>query len=488
MIGKGRHFATRSDTEVLLQLYEEEGPDCVRKLNGQWAFAIWDCRKHRLFLSRDRLGVRPLFYTQTKDSFLFASEAKALFVHPEVPREIDPIALSQIFTFWFTLAPRTFFKGVQELPPGSSLLFERDESKVWRHWEPDYIPDPVGLHQENYYVDELWERLVDATRLRLHAEVPVGTYLSGGLDSSVVTAIVKKFTDTPIRSFSVTFDDREFDESSYQNDLVRHLGTEHDSVHCLDSAIANIFPDVMWHTEKPILRTAPAPLFMLSKLVRESGFKVVLTGEGSDELLGGYDIFKEAKIRDWWGKQSGSQLRPKLLQRLYPYLPNVQKQSDAYLRAFFSVSPDDLASPLFSHLPRWEVTSKLKLFFSDSLAEATRSYDPYADLAQMLPKRFSQWDRFCQAQYLEVAHLLPGYILSSQGDRVSMAHGIEARLPFLDFRVVDFASRIPPALKMKVLNEKYVLKRCVGGLLPESIRTRHKQPYRAPEGKSFFQK
>ncbi len=486
LVRKGHQFSTRSDTEVLLHLYQEEGVDCTHRLNGQWAFAIWDSRKRRLFLSRDRAGVRPIVYAQTKNAFVFGSEAKALFAHPEVGRELDPVGLAQTFTFWFTIPPRTIFAGVQELPPGCSLLLQGGEVKVWRYWEPDYNPDPIGAHPEQYYVDNLWELLVDAARLRLRADVPVGTYLSGGLDSSVATAIVKKFTDAPVRSFSVTFDDREFDESAYQQEVIRHLGTEHDSVHCTTADIGRTFPQVIWHTEKPILRTAPGPLFMLSKLVHDRGYKVVVTGEGSDEVLGGYDIFKEAKIRAWWGALPNSRLRPRLLQRLYPYLPNLQKQSDAYLRAFFRVNAQDLANPFFSHLPRWELTSKLKLFYGEGIRTRIGGCDAYAELEQSLPACYRDWDRFCQAQYLESQYLLPAYILSSQGDRMAMAHSVEVRLPFLDYRVVEFASRIPPTLKMKVLNEKYVLKRCVNGLLPESVRTRSKQPYRAPEGQSFF--
>ncbi|MBZ5569956.1 MAG: asparagine synthase (glutamine-hydrolyzing) [Acidobacteriia bacterium] len=486
LLRKGHQFATRSDTEVLLHLYAEEGPDCVRKLNGQWAFAIWDCKTRRLFLSRDRLGVRPVFYTQRNGAFLFASEVKALFAHPAVERRLDSTALSQVFTYWFTLPPRTIFEGVRELPPGHSLILQDGKSEIRRYWQLDFHPDPEGARREQEYVDELWELLVDATRLRLRADVPVGTYLSGGLDSSLVTAIVKRFTNTPVRSFSVGFEDPEFDESRYQDEVIEHLGTDHQRIHCTYQDIGRVFPEVIWHTEKPILRTAPAPLFILSKLVREGGYKVVVTGEGADEMLGGYDIFKEAKIRSFWGARPESRLRPLLLRRLYPYLHNVQNQSDAYLRAFFRVNAGDMASPFFSHLPRWELTSKLKLFFGDALRTATAAYDPYADLATMLPAQYGSWPRLCQAQYLEALYLLPGYILSSQGDRVALAHSVEIRLPFLDHRVVEFASRIPPALKMKVLNEKYILKRCVGDLLPPSVRRRHKQPYRAPDGKSFF--
>lgn len=486
LIAKGHTFATHSDTEVLLKMYQEYGPGCLNKLNGQWAFGIWDKKARTLFLSRDRLGVRPVVYTQCAGMFLFASEVKALFANPSVVRRVDFKALDELFTFWFPLPPRTFFEDIFELPPGHSLTWKDGKIKVERYWGLDYNPDPVGLRSEQEYAEELWSLLNDAVRLRLRSEVPVATYLSGGLDSSVVTAIVKKITSQHLRSFSVAFDDAEFDESSYQNEVVRHVGTEHQQVRCSLADIAQVFPDVIWHTEKPILRTAPAPLFMLSRLVRESGFKVVLTGEGSDEILGGYDIFKEAKIRAFCAVDLNSRIRPLLLRRLYPYLTSVQSQSDAYLRAFFRVSQSDLDSPFFSHLPRWELTSRLKIFFSEGARQEMNGNEPLSELALKLPSDFSRWDRFLRAQYLETMYLLPAYILSSQGDRVGMAHSVEIRLPFLDYRVVAFASKLPPTLKMRILNEKYLLKRCAADCIPASVRNRHKQPYRAPDGDSFY--
>ncbi|MFY9268613.1 MAG: asparagine synthase C-terminal domain-containing protein, partial [Candidatus Manganitrophaceae bacterium] len=300
------------------------------------------------------------------------------------------------------------------------------------------------------------------------------------------TALIKRVSTAPLKTFSVAFEDAEFDESRYQNEVVRWLHTDHHAIRCSSEDVANAFPDVIWHAEKPVLRTAPTPLFLLSKLVREQGFKVVLTGEGSDEILGGYDIYKEAKIRRFWATRPDSRSRPLLLRRLYPYLQDLQHQSDAYLQAFFHVRDQDRSSPWFSHLPRWELTSRIKVFFSDALKAEVRPDDAYRALGDALPERFGNWDPFCRAQYLETAYLLPGYILSSQGDRMAMAHSVEARFPFLDYRVVEFASRIPPRLKMKVLNEKYALKRCAEGLIPPSVRRRSKQPYMAPDIPSFF--
>jgi asparagine synthase (glutamine-hydrolysing) len=203
-------------------------------------------------------------------------------------------------------------------------------------------------------------------------------------------------------------------------------------------------------------------------------------------MLGGYDIFKEAKIRRFWAEYPESKVRPILLRRLYPYMKNLQSQPDAYLRAFFHVRKDDLESPFFSHLPRWDMTSRLKVFFSRETRERVKNSNAMGSIEGQLPSRYRQWDSFSQSQYLEAAYLLPGYILSSQGDRMAMAHSVEGRYPFLDYRVVEFASRLSPKLKMKVLNEKYLLKAAVGNLIPAAIRNRHKQPYRAPDSQSFF--
>src|SRR5581483_5345556 len=483
-------FSTRSDTEVILHLYEEHGEDCVHFMNGQWAFALWDARERKLFLSRDRLGVRPLFYTHTGRLFLFASEVKAIFAHPQVARRLDYHALDEVFTYWCTLPPRTIFKDILELPPGHSMSVKDGTVKVRRYWQLNFgghgTPHALDPHREEELAAELRQLLIDATRLRLRADVPVGAYLSGGIDSTIVTALVKNFTETPLTTFSIVFDDPDYDESSFQLEAVRFLKTDHQMIRCTRDDIGKFLPEVIWHTEKPILRTAPVPLYLLSKLVRQHGYKVVLTGEGSDEIMGGYDIFKEAKIRRFWGARIDSSMRPRLLKRLYPYMRGLRGQSEDYLKAFFRVRPEDLLSPFFSHLPRWELTTRLKVFFSEDLKQELRGRSTYQDLEAQLPAGFSAWDKFNQAQYLETAYLLPGYILSSQGDRVAMAHAVEGRFPFLDHRIVDFAARLPANLKMKVLQEKYLLKRATGDLVPESVLRRPKQPYRAPEASSLF--
>nr|AHN98022.1 asparagine synthase [uncultured bacterium lac193] len=484
---RGHRFQTRSDTEVIVHAYEEYGPACLDTFNGQFAFAIWDEKDRTLFVARDRFGKKPLYYSRRPEVFVFGSEIKAVLAHPAVSREIDLTGFDQILTFWCTVPPRTFFADVSELPPGHWLTLKDGVIDIRQYWQPAYGDIDAGRSEADY-AEELRALLVDAVRLRmLRSDVPVGAYLSGGLDSTVIAALITRYTDVPLRTFSVAFEDPEFDESSFQRRAAAHLGiTDHHEVLCRAEDIGRAFPEVVWHSEQPVIRTAPTPLFLLSRLVREQGYKVVLTGEGSDEILGGYDIFKEAKVRRFCAARPESLLRPKLLKRLYPYLTNLQNQSPAYLQAFFQTRAEDLRNPFFSHLPRWQVTSRIKMLLSDEVRAATHGRSAMDDLRQTLPAAFHGWDPFCQSQYLETTNLLPGYILSSQGDRVQMANSVEGRCPFLDYRIAEFAGRLPPRLKMKVLNEKYILKKAAGDLIPDFLHKRPKQPYRATDVPSFF--
>lgn len=482
---QGHVFATRSDTEVIVHLYEEHGSSCLEHLNGQFAFAIWDGRNRRLFLARDRVGIRPLYYTQVDGELLFASEIKALFADPRVRREIDPAAIDQIFTFWMTVPPRTAFRGIDELEPGHFMVVENGQRRIERYWDPDFTPEECRRPEEEY-AEELLALLVDATRIQLRADVPVGAYLSGGIDSSAITALIRHYTDTPLRTFSVTFADEAFDETTYQRQVVEHLGTDHSSIRCTYEDIGGAFPDVVWAMEKPVLRTAPAPLFLLSGLVRESGYKVVLTGEGADEILAGYDLFKEAKVRRFMARNPGSRFRSLLLKRLYPYLKTSPTRASSYADAFFAPVSADYPPHCYAHAPRWSTTVKAKQFFSSSLRAQVAGHDSIRDLEAMVPGHVAGYDHLSQAQYLEIKTLLSGYLLSSQGDRVAMAHSIEGRYPFLDHRVMEFCFRLPPTLRMRGLTEKYLLKKCLGGRLPQSVVRRPKQPYRAPDARSFF--
>ncbi|MCB2173731.1 asparagine synthase (glutamine-hydrolyzing) [bacterium] len=481
---RGHRFATQSDTEVIIHLYEERGAAALTELNGQFAFAIYDSRKRSLFLARDRMGIRPLFYTIHGGRFSFASEIKALFNgDPSLPRQIEPAVLGEIFTYWTPVGEQTVFSGVKQLLPGHFMeVSERGAAPPTPFWSQPFAPDEIGVKSEGEYAEELRELLVDAVRLRLRADVPVGAYLSGGLDSSAITSLVKHYTDNPLKTFSVSFADAVYDEAPQQNEMVRFLSTDHHQVSCGYTTIAEIFPEVIWHTETPILRTAPAPLCLLSRLVHETGYKVVLTGEGADEILGGYDIFKEAKIRSFIHAQPDSACRPLLLKRLYPYLALSPTRSAEYARRFFSTD-EDPGELFYTHRPRWRTTAGTHVFFSDDVAAQLGG--PERSLAG-LRGELAGLDFFNRAQYLESRLLLANYLLSSQGDRMAMANSVEGRYPFLDHRVVEFAGSIPTRYKMKGLNEKNILKQAVRDILPPAVVQRKKQPYMAPDILSFF--
>jgi asparagine synthase (glutamine-hydrolysing) len=368
-------------------------------------------------------------------------------------------------------------------------VVEDGSATVSRYWELDRgAPELVecgSAGPEANLIAELRELLTDSTRIRLRADVPVGAYVSGGLDSSITAALAQQCVGSSLHTFSLSFDEPELDESEYQLEVIRALGTRHHMLRCSSGQIGEAFPDVMWHVETPMVRSAPAPMFLLSRFVRDQGFKVVLTGEGADEFWGGYDIFKEAKVRAFSAARTESRRRPQLLKRLYPYIGELQKQSPAYLQAFFRATEKDALHPLFSHLPRWEVMRRSHVFFSDAVRSASED-GCIPKLNAVLPNGFGNWSMFRRAQYLEAAYLLPDYLLSSQGDRVAMAHSLEGRYPFLDYRLVEFAAKIPSNLKMKVLNEKYLLKQAFGKLVPKSVLKRAKQPYRAPQSSSFI--
>jgi asparagine synthase (glutamine-hydrolysing) len=487
---RGHRFITNSDTEVLLHLYEEHGPDCLRFLNGQFAIAIWDQKAQSLFLARDRLGIRPLFYTVREGALIFGSEIKAILAHPLVQAVIDPQSLDQIFTFWSTISPRTAFREIYQVPPGHWLLAKNGHVTIQSYWELQFPITGDGTQVEasrksfNETLRDFRELLIDATQIRLRADVPVGAYLSGGLDSSVTSAIIRNYTDSHLDTFSITFENPEFDEGEFQQKMAQFLGTDHHIVHATHADIGRVFPEVIWHTEMPITRTAPVPMYLLSKLVRGNNYKVVMTGEGADEFLAGYDIFKEAKIRRFWARQPESKIRPLLLQELYPDI-SAMPSGLGYLTSFYGVGLQATAAPEYSHAVRWRTTSRSKRFFSDDLRQQLGSTEGTED-AVFYPPDYHCWDALSQAQYLEVTIFLSQYLLSSQGDRVAMANSVEGRYPFLDYRVVEFCNSIPAEWKLHGLTEKYLLRQLAKEWLPEEIWKRRKRPYRAPIHRSFF--
>ncbi len=483
----GHRFRTNSDTEVIVHAYEEWGRDCLNHFNGQFAFAIYDKTKGEMFLARDRLGIRPIFYAVHGDRFYFASEIKAIFCDDRISRRLDLQGLDEIFTWWTTAPPRTAFAGINELEAGSYLEIKSGKVFGGRWWQMTFPESFDESRSLDSWAEELHGLLVDSVRLQLRADVPVGAYLSGGLDSSATTALIKHFTSNRLETFSVAFHDKAFDESQFQNEMASFLGTNHHQIRCSYKDIATVFPNVIWHAERPILRTAPAPLYLLSRLVRQTDFKVVLTGEGSDEILGGYDIFKEAIIRNFWSKNPESSWRPLLLKRLYPTLPLSPGRARFYLESFYKSGLSELDKYYYSHIQRINTTTKIKEYLTLDIKKAMAARDSLAAFESGIPENFFRWHHLARAQFLEARSLLSGYLLSSQGDRVTAANAVEGRFPFLDHRVIEFAANIPPKFKIRGLKEKFVLKKAMKSELPAEILRRVKQPYMAPDSNCFFQ-
>lgn len=474
-------FRTRSDTEVILASFLERGIACVEEFNGQFAFAIYDPRDSTLWLARDRYGKRPLFYATTTDGFHFASEAKALFAGGAVQAAFDHEAVLETLHLWAPAADRSLFAGVRSLPPGCVARLSRaGEFEVRRYWDLDLSDELVDRDlSEGKALAELEALLVDAVRLRLRADVPVAAYLSGGLDSSLLCALAQEQLGGTLQTFSVAFAQARYDERAFQQSVAHALGTQHHAVPIGDSEIGALLPAVVEHAESVLLRSAPAPLYRLSALVREAGTKVVLTGEGADEVFLGYDLFKEVKVRQFWARQPDSVARPALLSRLYPYLA-LSSQSPQMVRQFYGVGLDRPDALEFSHAIRWANSGRVSRFLASDFVEKTAAHDPVRAVLDTVPGRVRSWRPLARARYLEVKTLLSQYLLSSQGDRMLMANSVEGRFPFLDHRIAEFAARLPDHLHMRGLTEKYLLKRLASRRVPREVVERHKFPYRAP--------
>ncbi|MDP9244753.1 MAG: asparagine synthase (glutamine-hydrolyzing) [Chloroflexota bacterium] len=466
---------TLTDTEVVLRLLDRDGLDALERLNGQFAFAWWEPDERRLTLVRDRFGVRPLHYAHCADgSLVFASEAKGLFASGEITAEPDLTGIDDVFTLWGARAPRSPFRGVRQLRPGSLLVWERGRiiaERTW--WAPDY-----SYRGHDGDLDALMR---DSVRLRLRADVPVGTYLSGGLDSSLITALACEASEHRLRTFSVAFGDAHFDERVHQEEVAAALGTQHHVVEIGPGDIAGAFREVIRHAETPLIRTAPVPLYLLARATREHGITVVATGEGADELFWGYDLFKEVVLR-LQAVHDESALEH--LDQLYPYLAaSGARRGPGWRQAFTDAGSS--SDPLFSHQTRAAATAAVKAFYRTDIA-ADLATDSLERLRAELPEGFGRWSPLERTAYLEIRTLLEPYLLAAQGDRVAMAHGVEGRYPFLDHRVFEHSVALPAERKLDFPEDKVALRRLAATVLPPRIAQRPKQPYRAPEVAAFF--
>jgi asparagine synthase (glutamine-hydrolysing) len=485
LVRLGHVFRTRSDTEVIVHAYEQWQERAWRRLNGQFAIALWDAHARRLTLVRDRVGIVPLFYARSDDALVFASEAKALFAGGRLRCEPNACGLAATFTMWATPCPQTVFKNIQAVRPGETITFDsvdRERHQVFS--ELRFEPDRGAIRNAREAAEELELRLARAVALRLRADVPVGAYLSGGLDSAVIAALVREADSSALETFSLRFADPRFDEGPAQQRMASFLGTRHHEVIVGPKDIQQVLERVVWHSETPLLRAGPAPMFLLSALVRDHGMRVVLTGEGADEFLGGYDIFKEAKIRRFWSRDPESDARAALLGRIHPYVVNATP--GAMWQQFFRQGLDNVEDPFYAHRLRWGNTAWTLRFLAPDIRSAMADGALDALVENAAGERQLGVTPLSRAQQVEIATFMTPYLLTSQGDRAAMSNGVEGRYPFLDPDVIDLCLRLPDGLKIRGLRDKVVLRELARRRLPEETWRRRKWPYRAPIGSALF--
>lgn len=472
---RGHRILNRSDTAVLPHLYEEYGVEMFKRLDGQFSIALWDNAAKRLILARDRIGKLPLFYAQGKECFVFGSEIKAVLMLGGITPEMSGRVLQEIFTYWAPIGEDAVFQKVKTLLSGQVLIYEKGKIQCRRYWQLDFRQS--FIRNPSDAVGQFEELLIQAVEKRMMGDVPISTYLSGGLDSSLTSAVAAKHFNKNIDSFSITFNNPHYDESQYQQVMADTLGTRHHSISFDEDDFVALLKECVYHCEVPFLRTGPLPMMKLSKWVRQNERCVVLTGEGSDELFGGYDLFREVKIRDFCKREPESSFRGLLYKRINQFIPGMKNMSAHALELYYNSGQND--GEFGSHLSRWRNAGFFRLFFTDEI-NACNETECQDRLWKYLPAGYKDYTPIQKAQLLEIIIFLERYLLSTQGDRVSMANSVECRYPFLDNDLIDFASALDDRLKIKGLNEKYIVRHVAGKYLPDEILRRKKFPYRAP--------
>jgi asparagine synthase (glutamine-hydrolysing) len=477
---RGHTFRTRCHAEVLVHGYEEWGTELLPRLDGQFAFAIYDRNRETVFVARDRFGVRPLFYAQRNGDFFFGSEIKAILATGEVDAALDQRGLDEVLRLGAARPPRTAFSGIASLEPGTYGIWKDGALWLRHYYELDY---PETAEEPDDVIEQLDEIMLRSVGMRLRAEVPVGAYVSGGLDSTIVASLARSASSRPVRSFSITHAIPEYDDSLRQEEVAAAVGSVHTSSVIEMVTIAQSFPDVLWHSETPLLRTAPALMYHLAKLTNESGVKVVVAGDGADEIFLGNDLFKESSVRRFCLRQPASQARQQLFDRVQSGMSGEASAPEGVRRSLLAAAePND---PLFSHMPRF-LGTRIDDFYNPDFKAGLGGIDVIRELRASLPTRFFGWSRTNQAAYLEMTTRFSPYVLSSHGDRMTMAHGVEGRYPFLDHRLFEFASSLPSGSRLRGLRGKEVLTRWASRILPRQREMIGRPRQSAPEIQAFL--
>jgi len=468
---RGHVFSTATDTEVIVHLYEDFGPHCVEHLRGMFAFALWDGRRRQLLLARDRLGIKPLYYAEIAGRLLFASELKAILQLPEVERSLNWRAVGHLFTGLTTPPAESIIEGVRKLEPGHLLIASPGKApQTERYWEVRFEPD--YSRSEEDYAEELRERLEESIALHLVSDVPVGAFLSGGIDSSSVVATMARLAPGPVKTFSIGFLERDFNELGYARQVAKRFGTDHHEL-ILEPNVVDILEDLAWHLDEPFGDPSAIPTFMVSKLAADY-VTVVLSGDGGDELFAGYDKYLVE------GRERSFRFVPARIRRLLGLLSRLMPEGMRGRNLLRHFSLPEVERCL-DNVTLFRLEDKQGLFRKEAF-ERLSHYDPFRLEAEELKRGDGHW--LTMLQSLDLKRYLPLDILTKV-DRMSMAHSIEARVPLLDHKLVEFAATIPPELRLRNGTTKYIFKRALRGLLPDEIIDRPKRGFGIPLGRWF---
>ena len=472
LINRGHKLSTSSDTEVLVHLYEDYGDDFVQHLRGMFAFAIWDERHRRLLLARDRLGIKPLYFTQTDGQLIFGSEIKAILQHPSVRSDLDIEALTNFLSLRYVPAPQTMFRGISSLPPGCTLSCDRNGVKTNCYWDLRFAENKNGQRREQDYAEELQALLRESVTLHLVSDVPFGAFLSGGVDSSTIVALMSQLLEKPVKTYSVGFqgDGESLSELPYARLLAHKFQTDHHEVLIQPTHLAELAETVAWHLDQPLAEYATLANFMLARLAARD-VKMVLTGEGGDELFAGYARYSAERLAPWFGLLPRTAKRAALAATAR--LPGFRREKIA----LYALNQPEELTRFLNWFPLFNSEVKESLL-SDDLKGTLRGYSTEEVIATQL-ERTEARDSLSRMLYMDTTLWLPDLLLA-RGDKMSMAASVEARVPLLDHKLVEFAASLPGNLKVRGLVRKYLLKKVAQSLLPRKIVRRKKQGFPIP--------
>lgn len=469
---RGHIFKTKSDTEVIIHAYEEYGFDCLRYFNGMFALAIWDEKKKILFLARDRLGKKPLFYCQTPQSFIFASEIKAILQNQEIKKKIDLEALSMYFSLGYFLAPLTIIKDIKKLPAASFLIFQKREIKIREYW--DFNPTKKEELTEKEWILKFKDIFKKSIRNRLVSDVSLGAFLSGGIDSTSVVSFMPHAKGLNPKTLSIGFKEPTYSELPYAQKAAKFLKTEHQYL-IVKPDIKTVLPKIVWFNDEPLGDTSAVPMYFLSQMTRKK-VKVALSGDGGDENLAGYETYVADKLFPFYQKIPLAQFITDLIVRFLP--TSFDKVSFDYkLKQFVKAKG---FTPEKAHY-FWRIIftdEEKKKLFKKSFLKKIKNIDTFIYFKKYFDK-YKSGDFLSRAQYVDIKTWLVDDILVKV-DRTSMAHSLEVRAPFLDYQLVEFLAQAPTDLKLNGFNKKYLLKKAMSGLIPQEIISRPKAGFNAP--------